>query len=82
MRLELAFVRDEERDCGLRYRDQKRVFLQVDAYISQVTVDHGLQLWDLWSISHDCDFVGVTHPLDRGSLPWHINDVIVEQCST
>ena len=32
-------------------RDQKRVILQVDDYVSQVTVDHGFQLWNLWSIS-------------------------------
>ena len=60
-------------------RDQKRVFLHVDAYISQVTVDHGLQLWGIWSRSPDCDVVSVTNPLDRGSRPWHISYVIVEQ---
>ena len=52
MRLELVCVRGEECDCSLRCRDQKRVFLQVDAYISQVTVDHGLH--------PDCDVVSVT----------------------
>ena len=59
----------------------KRQFsLQVDAYISQETVDHGLELWDLWSKSPDCDVVSVTNPLDRGSRrPWHDSYVIVEQ---
>ena len=56
-----------------------RVFLQVDAYISHVTVDHGLQVWDLWSRSLDGDVVSVTNPLDRGSWPWHISYLIVEQ---
>ena len=46
MRLELLFVRGDECDCSFRCRHQKRVFLQVDAYISQLTVDHGFQLWD------------------------------------
>ena len=27
--------------------EKKRVFHHVDAYFSQVTVDHGLQLWDI-----------------------------------
>ena len=44
-----------------------------------MTVDHGLQLWDLWSRSPDCDVVSVTNTLDRGSRPWHIGYVIVEQ---
>ena len=34
----------EEGDCWFRCRDQKRVFIHVDAYISQITVDHGFQL--------------------------------------
>ena len=42
MHLELVFVRGEERDCLLQRRDQMRVILQVDAYFSHVTVDHGL----------------------------------------
>ena len=37
--------------------------------ISQVTVDHGLQMWDLWSKSPNWDVVSVTNPLDRGSWP-------------
>ena len=79
MHLELVFVRGEERDCWLRCRDQKRVILQVDAYFFQVTVDHGLQLWNFWSSSPGCDVVSLANPLDRGSLPWHISYVIVEQ---
>ena len=65
MHLELVFVRVEERDCLLRRRDQKRVILQVDAYISQVISNHGLQLRNLWSSSPDCDAVSVANPLDR-----------------
>ena len=42
------------------------VFLKVDAYISQVTVDHGLQLWDVWFRSPGCEVVSVTYPPDRG----------------
>ena len=79
MRLELVFVRGEECDCRLRRRDQKRVILQVDAYISQVTVDHGLQLWDCWSRRPDCDVVSVANPHDKGSRLRHISYVIVEQ---
>ena len=79
MRLELVCVRGEECGCCLRSRDQKRVFLQLDVYITHVTVDHGLQQWDLWSRSPDCDVVSVTNPLDRGSRPWHISYVIAEQ---
>ena len=74
MHLELGFVRGEERDCCLRRRYQKRVILQVDAYFSQVIVDHELQLWNLWVVS-------VANPLDRWSRPWHISYVIVEQGS-
>ena len=59
--------------------DQKRVILQVDAYVAQITIDHGLQLWNLWSSSPECDVVSVENPLDRGSQPWHISYVIVEQ---
>ena len=55
MRLELMCGQGEECDCGFQCRYQNRVFLQVDAYISQVTVDHGFQLWDFWSRSTDCD---------------------------
>ena len=50
-------------------RDQKRVILQVDAYFSQVIVDHGLQLWNLWSNSPDCDVISVVNPLDRWNRP-------------
>ena len=56
-------VRGEECDCRLRCRDQKRVFLQVDAYISQVTVDLGFQLWDFGSRSPKCDGVSVSYPV-------------------
>ena len=59
MRLELVCVRGEECDCRLRRKDQKRVFLQVEAHISQLTVDYGFQLWDLGSRSPDCDVVSV-----------------------
>ena len=52
---------------------------ELDVYISQVTVDHGLQQWDLWSRSPDCDVVSVTNPLERESWPCHISYVIVEQ---
>ena len=79
MHLELVFVRGEELDCLLRRRDQKRVILQVDAYVSQVTVDHVLQLWNRWSSSPGCDAVSVVNLLNRGSRPWHISYVIVEQ---
>ena len=72
MHLELVFVRGEERV------DQKRVILQVDAYSSQVIGNHGLQLWNLWSRSPDCDVVSVANPHDRWRRPWHINYVIVE----
>ena len=72
MHLELVFVRGEERDCSLRRRDQKRVILQVDAYISQIIVDHGLQLRNLWSSSLDCDVVSIANPLDRWRRLWHI----------
>ena len=65
MRLELVCVRGEERDCWLWSRDQKWVFFQVDVYISQVTVDHGLQQWELWSRSPDCDVVNVTNHLEQ-----------------
>ena len=34
---------------------------------SQVTVDHGFQLWDPGSRSPDCDVVSVAYPLDRSS---------------
>ena len=68
----------EERDCGLRRRDQRRVILQVDTYFSKVIVDHGLQLCNLWSSSPDCDVVSAANPLHR-SRPWHISYVIVEQ---
>ena len=61
------------------FRDQKRVLLQVDAYFSQVTVDPGLQLWDLWSRSPDCNVVRVTYTLVRERWHWHISYVIVEQ---
>ena len=56
----------------------ERVILQVDAYFSQVIVDHGLQLCNIWSSSPDCD-VSVANPLDRWDRPWHISYVIVEQ---
>ena len=79
MHLELVFARDEELDCSLQRRDQKRVILQVDVYFSQVTVDHGLQLWNLRSSSPDCDVVSIAFPLGWGSRPWHISYVIVEQ---
>ena len=79
MRLELVFVRGEERDHLLQHRDQMRVILQADVYISHVTVDHGRKLWDLWSESPDCDVVSIGNPLDLGSRPWHISYVIVEQ---
>ena len=78
MHLELVFVRGEERDCLLWRRDQKRVILHVDAYISQVIVDHGLQLRNLWSSSPGYDVVSVANPLDRWRRPWHISYVIVE----
>ena len=78
MHLELVFVRGEERDCLLWHRDQKRVILQVDAYISQVIVNHGLQLRNLWSSSPDCDVVSIANPLYRWRWPWHIGYVIVE----
>ena len=61
MRLELVFAGVKSVTV-----DQKRVFLQVDAYISQVTVDHGLQLWVIWSRSPDCDFVSVKTILTGG----------------
>ena len=54
------------------------VILQVDAYISQVIGNHGLQLRNLWSSSPDCDVVSVANPLDRWRRPWHISYVIVE----
>ena len=68
----------EEEVKPYRKTDYKPM-IYIDAYISQVTVDHGLQLWDLWSRSPDCDIVSVTNPLDRGSWPWHMSYVIVEQ---
>ena len=34
---------------------------------SQVTVDHGFQLWDLGSRSPSCDVVSVAYPLDFGT---------------
>ena len=73
MRLELVCIR------GVSVQISKASFLQVDAYFSQVTVDHGLELWDLWSKSPDCDAVSITYPLNRGSWLWHISYVIVEQ---
>ena len=42
-------------------------------------VDHGLQLWNLWSSSPDCDVVSIANRLDRWSRPWHISYVIVKQ---
>ena len=79
MHLELVFVRGEECDCWLRCIYQKRVILQVYAYFLHVTVDHGLQLWNLWSSSPVCDVVSLANSLDRGSRPCHISYVIVEQ---
>ena len=78
MHLELVFVRGEERDYCIWRTDQKRVILQVDAYISQVIGNHGLQLRNLWSSSPDCDVVSVANPLDWWRRPWHISYVIVE----
>ena len=60
-------------------RDQKQVFLQVDDNISQVTIDHGFQLWDRWSRSPNCDIVSVAYPLDRRSWHWHVSYVVVKQ---
>ena len=69
----------EQCDSLFQCRYQKQVFLQVDDYISQVTVDHGFQLWDFWSRSPYCEVVSVAFPIERISLPWHIRYVIVEQ---
>ena len=61
------------------FRDQKGIILQIDAYFSHVTVEHGLQLRNILSSIPDCDIVSVANPLDRGSRPCHISYVIVEQ---
>ena len=79
MRLELVCVRGEERDCWTSAQRSKASFPSGRCLISQVIVDHGLQQCDLWSRSPDCYVVSVTNPLDRGSWPWHISYVIVEQ---